>query len=373
MFTLGNFLFVFTFMFSIISCAASESPGEVIKQLHTPKGFSISVYADNVANARTLALAEEGVVFVGTRQEGKVYALGDRDNNGIVEKHLIAEGLNMPNGVAYKDGTLYVAEVHRIIAFENILANLDNPPKPRVIYGELPTDIHHGWKYLRFGPDSKLYSAVGAPCNICKPDKKIYSSLFRLNPDGTGFEVIAQGIRNTVGFDWQPETNVLFFSDNGRDYLGEDVPPDELNEWSVPSDNFGFPFCHGGDIPDPEYSEGKKCSDFKPPVWKFGAHVAPLGIRFYLGNQFPKEFKNQLFVAEHGSWNRSVPQGYRVVLVKFNKGKPVADETFISGWLKNDGTVLGRPTDILELPDGSLLIADDKLGVIYKVTYTGKP
>jgi glucose/arabinose dehydrogenase len=241
-----------------------------------------------------------------------------------------------------------------------------------MVYDQFPTDKRHGWKYLRFGPDNKLYTAVGAPCNICNPEKEIYASLVRLNPDGSDFEIIAKGIRNTVGFDWQPETNALFFSDNGRDYLGDDKPPDELNQWSGKGEHFGYPYCHGGEIADPEFSAGKKCSQFTAPAWKFKAHIAPLGIRFYQGNQFPDEYENQLLVAQHGSWNRTVPQGYRVALVKFNQGKAISEQDFISGWLTKEGEVLGRPVDILTLPDGSLLISDDKLGVIYRVSYQGK-
>jgi hypothetical protein len=252
------------------------------------------------------------------------------------------------------------------------MEQLATPPEPIVIYDQFPTSEHHGWKYLRIGPDDKLYTAVGAPCNICEPEKPIYSSLVRLNVDGSGFEPLARGIRSSVGMDWQPETNALFFTDNGRDYMGDDLPPDELNQWTTIGQYFGFPYCHGGDIPDPEFaSADKMCSQFTAPVWKFKAHVATLGMRFYRGAQFPVEFKNQLFVAQHGSWNRSIPQGYQVSLVKFNLGQPVSEQVFIDGWLTKDYDVLGRPVDTLEMPDGSLLISDDKLGVIYKVTYTG--
>jgi glucose/arabinose dehydrogenase len=354
--------------------AAADAHRDVLKQLHTPDGFTVSIYADNVPNARSLALGDNGVVFVGTGREGKVYAVQDSNNDGVAEqRYVIADNLTMPNGVAYKDGVLYVAEISRIIRFDNIVRQLTHPPKPVAVYDKFPSDTHHGWKYLRFGPDGKLYTAVGAPCNICKPDKDIYASLVRLNADGSDFEIIAHGIRNTVGFDWQPETNALFFTDNGRDYLGDDSPPDELNHWSVKGEHFGYPYCHGGDIQDPEFGADKKCKDFTPPAWKFKAHIAPLGLRFYQGKQFPAEYKNQLFVAQHGSWNRTEPQGYRVVLVKFNQDKPIAEQDFISGWLTKDGDVLGRPVDILTLPDGSLLISDDKLGVIYKVSYQGKP
>ena len=354
--------------------AASEAHQDVLKQLHTADGFTVSIYADNVPKARSLALGDNGVVFVGTGLEGKVYAVQDADNDGVAEqRYVIADHLAMPNGVAYKDGALYVAEISRIIRFNPIIKQLANPPKPVVVFDQFPSDQHHGWKYLRFGPDGKLYTAVGAPCNICKPDKDIYASLVRLNADGSGFEIIGHGIRNTVGFDWQPETNALFFTDNGRDHLGDDSPPEELNHWSVKGEHFGYPYCHGGDIQDPEFGAEKKCREFTPPAWKFKAHIAPLGLRFYQGKQFPAEYKNQLFVAQHGSWNRTEPQGYRVVLVKFKQDKAVSEQDFISGWLTQDGDVLGRPVDILTLPDGSLLISDDKLGVIYKVSYQGKP
>ena len=367
-------LFPLLLLNACLAFAESGNHQEVLKQLHLPDGFTISVYADNVPNARSLALGDNGVVFVGTGREGKVYAVQDSNNDGIAEqRHIIASNLNMPNGVAFKDGSLYVAEINRIIRFDHITRQLANLPKPIVVYDQFPSDKHHGWKYLRFGPDNKLYTAVGVPCNICNPEKEIYASLVRLNPDGTDFEIIAHGIRNTVGFDWQPETNALFFTDNGRDYLGDDEPPDELNQWSAKGEHFGYPYCHGGEIADPEFAGDKKCKEFKAPAWKFKAHIAPLGLRFYQGKQFPAEYQNQLFVAQHGSWNRTEPQGYRVVLIKFNQGKAISEQDFISGWLTKDGNVLGRPVDILTLPDGSLLISDDTLGVIYKVSYQGKP
>lgn len=371
-----NFIKVILFaLFLINPCLAfaqQSSHQDILKRLHLPAGFTLSVFADNLSNARSLALGDNGVVFVGTGAEGAVYAVQDSDNDGVADRrYIVAKHLYMPNGVAYKDDTLYVAEVNRIVRFDRITQQLANPPKPVVVYGQFPSEQHHGWKYLRFGPDNKLYTTVGAPCNICEPEKDIYSSLVRLNADGTGFEILARGIRSSVGFDWQPKTDALFFTDNGRDYLGDDLPPDELNHWTTVGEHFGFPYCHGGDIPDPEFGANKKCRQFTAPVWKFKAHMAPLGLRFYRGKQFPVEFKNQLFVAEHGSWNRSEPQGYRVVLVKFNQGKPISEQVFIDGWLTKNGKVLGRPVDILETPDGSLLISDDKLGVIYKVTYTG--
>jgi len=353
-----------------LAFAQPNNHQDVLNQLSLPAGFSIAIYADNVANARSLALAEDGVVFVGTGKEGKVYALADADHDGIADhRYVIAENLFMPNGVAYKDGALYVAAVNRLLRFDAITQHLNNPPAPVVITDQLPDDKHHGWKYLRFGSDNKLYTAVGAPCNICDPEKDIYASLIRLNPDGSDIEILARGIRNTVGFDWQPDTNALFFNDNGRDYLGDDEPADELNQWTTKGEHFGYPYCHGGNTLDPEFGAGKKCADYTAPVWKYKAHIAPLGMRFYTGKSFPADYKNQLFVAQHGSWNRTEPQGYRVALVKFKDHKPVAEQAFISGWLTDKGEVLGRPVDILTLSDGSLLISDDKLGVIYKVTY----
>lgn len=354
------------------ACARQMAPEEVIAKLHVPPGFSISVYARDLPDVRSLALGDDGVVFAGSRGD-KVYALQDRDRDGSAEtQYVIAKDLTMPNGVAYKDGALYVAEISRILRYDNILQHLDSPPPPSVVYDKLPTDMHHGWKYLRVGPDNKLYTAIGAPCNICEPERPVYASLVRLNADGSNFEILGRGIRNTVGFDWQPGTEALFFSDNGRDYLGDDLPPDELNRWSRIGEHFGYPYCHGDQIIDPKYGAGKNCADYTPPVWKFKAHVAALGIRFYRGEQFPEHYRNQLFVAQHGSWNRSVPDGYRVALVTFKDNKPAGEEVFIDGWLTQDEKALGRPVDILALPDGSLLISDDLLGVIYKVQYKPK-
>lgn len=349
---------------------AESTHQEVLKQLQLPAGFSISLFADNVPNARSMALADDGVVFVGTGKEGKVYALKDTNQDGVADTHyVIANDLNMPNGVAYKNGALYVAAINRILRFDNITQHLDNPPAPVVVTDKLPTDKHHGWKYLRFGNDGKLYTAVGAPCNICQPETAIYTSLIRFNPDGSDMEILARGIRNTVGFDWQPDTNALFFNDNGRDHLGDDQPADELNDWSTKGEHFGYPYCHGGDTLDPEFGKDKLCADYKAPAWKYKAHIAPLGMRFYTGTQFPAEYSKQLLVAQHGSWNRTEPQGYRVVLIKFKDNKPIAEQDFIHGWLTDKGDVLGRPVDILTLPNGSVLISDDQRGVIYKVSY----
>ena len=339
-------------------------------QLTLPAGFHISIYASGVPNARSLAIADDGTVFVGTGRAGNVYALKDKDGDGVAEtKYVLASNLFMPNGLAYKNGALYVAAVNRILRFDNVIATLGYTQKPVVIYQDFPSDKHHGWKYLRFGPDGKLYTAVGAPCNICKPEQPIYSSLVRLNADGSNMEILATGIRNSVGFDWQPQTNALFFTDNGRDLLGDDTPADELNVWAEKGEHFGYPYCHGGDTLDPELAQTHQCSEFKAPVWQFKAHIAPLGLRFYTGKQFPPAYQNQLLVAQHGSWNRTLPQGYKVVLLKFEGNKVVSEQDFVSGFLTKDGKVLGRPVDIAQMPDGSVLISDDTLDVIYKVDY----
>jgi len=344
-----------------------------LEKLKLPKGFSISLFADDVPNARTLAVGKQGTVFVGSRNNGSVYALQDTDKDGKADqRYIIATGLNLPNGVAYKEGALYVAEIHRIIRFDNIEQQLQKPPKPVVVYDKFPNKKHHGWKYLRFGPDNRLYTAVGAPCNICDPDKDIFTSLVRLNPDGTNMEILARGIRNTVGFDWQPETHYLYFTENGRDHLGDDTPADELNKWVHKGQHFGYPYCHGGDTLDPEHGKGKDCTTYNKPEWKFKAHMAPLGMRFYRGQQFPESYHRQLFVAQHGSWNRSIPQGYRIALLKFQQGKVVSEQVFIEGWLEKDGKAFGRPVDILELAEGSLLVSDDLAGVIYKISYSGE-
>ncbi|OAI21174.1 sorbosone dehydrogenase [Methylomonas lenta] len=357
-------------MFSSLCFAAKPEHEAVLKQLHLPYGFKISIYADDVPNARQMAVSQQGIVYVGS-QDGNVYALEDKDGNGVAEnRYILAQNLNLPNGVAYKAGALYVAEVNRIIRFDKIEANLENPLAPVVVFDQLPSTKHHGWKYIRFGPDGKLYSAVGAPCNICKPEEEIYASLFRINADGSGFQILADGIRNTVGFDWEPSTGHLFFNDNGRDYLGDDVPADELNQWTGSREHYGFPYCHAGNVPDKEFAQNKKCGQFKGPTWRYKAHVAPLGMRFYTGAQFPEQYHKQLLVAQHGSWNRSRPQGYQVALVKFSKGEPFSEQAFVSGWLTPSDEVLGRPVDIVQMPNGSLLISDDKLGVIYKVEYT---
>lgn len=335
-----------------------------------PKGFNIALYTNQTPEARSLALGDDGTVYVGTREQGKVYAVRDTDGDGRGDQvAVIVSGLNLPNGVAFYQGALYVAEVQRIIRFDGIGAKLNHPPHPAVVYGDLPRDLHHGTRYLRVGPDGKLYLGIGVPCNICKPSQDVYGTLVRLDRDGSHFEIVARGIRNTVGFDWQPGTGDLYFTDNGRDWLGDDLPPEELNRIDKPGLHFGFPYCHGGNLADPQFGKDKPCGEFTPPAWRFPAHVAPLGMRFYTGAQFPAEYRNQLFVAQHGSWNRSTLQGYRVATVRFEQNRPVADKVFVDGWLTRDGKALARPVDILQMPDGTLLVSDEMNGALYRVSY----
>jgi glucose/arabinose dehydrogenase len=332
-----------------------------------PAGFSISVFADDVPNARSLAHGRGPVVFVGTRSAGSVYAVRYREGRAT-QVVTIASGLNSPSGIALRDGALYVAEISRILRFDDIENRLDSPPKPVVVTDRFPRDTHHGWKFIRFGPDGRLYVPVGAPCNICEPDPQRYALIARIRPDGSEYEVFARGIRNSVGFDFHPETKELWFTDNGRDWLGDDRPDDELNHAPRAGLNFGYPYCHQGDILDPEFGRGRACSDFVAPVAKLGPHVAALGMRFYTGSQFPAEYRGNVFVAEHGSWNRSRPIGYRVARVALSGGRAVGQEVFAEGWLQG-GSAWGRPVDVEMMPDGSLLVSDDQAGAIYRISY----
>lgn len=351
--------------------ALEEVKDPRLDDISLPDGFHISIYADNIENARSMVMGDKGTLFVGNRSGEKVYAIVDNNNDQIADtQYVIADGLNMPNGVAFKDGSLYIAEVDKIWRIDNIEDHLTDPPQKVLVRGDFPTDKHHGWKYIAFGPDGKLYVPVGAPCNICdNSDKdKRYASITRMNPDGSDFEVYAHGIRNSVGFAWHPTTNELWFTDNGRDMLGDDKPNDELNRAPQIGMHFGYPYCHAGYIPDPEFGEGHSCDNYTPPVAKLNAHTAALGMKFYTGDMFPEAYKGQVFIAEHGSWNRTEPTGYRISLVKLDGNKALGYEPFATGWLK-DGKAWGRPVDILQLKDGSLLVSDDFADVIYRITY----
>lgn len=355
--------------------AISRSPKQYLfykynlDKIKLPPGFKISVYAE-VPNARSMCWGEKGTLFVGNRTRDNVYAVRDENKDGFAEKvYTIASGLNMPCGVAFRNGSLFVAEVNRILRFDNIENNLSNPPKAAVVTEQYPSDKHHGWKFIAFGPDGKLYVPVGAPCNICEKENPVYASITRINPDGTGMEVFASGIRNTVGFDWHPVTKELWFTDNGRDNMGDNVPADELNYAPRKGMHFGYPYCHQGNVPDPEFGKGKNCSDYSTPVQNLAPHTAAIGMRFYTGNMFLPEYKNQIFIAEHGSWNRSTPIGYRVMLVRIENNKAVQYVPFAYGWLQDNSKVLGRPADVEISADGSLLISDDERGAIYRVVF----
>jgi len=349
------------------------SAGLPLDKIKLPKGFSISVFAE-VENARSLAISPSGTIFVGNKDENKVYAVKDTDGDGKADKKwTIATGLNMPNGVAFKDGDLYVAEISRIHKFAGIESKLDNPGKSQIIYDKYPTEAHHGWKYIAFGPDGKLYIPVGAPCNICESKDPVYASITRMNADGTGLEVFANGVRNSVGFTWHPTTKQMWFTDNGRDMLGDDIPSCELNTAPKEGLHFGYPYCHEGSIKDPEFGDKRPCSDFVKPADKLGPHVAPLGLKFYTGKMFPVEYSGQIIVAEHGSWNRTKKIGYNLTLVKVDANSKVTGHSvFATGWM-DDATqkVWGRPVDVLLLPDGSMLVSDDQANVIYRIVYKG--
>ncbi|MCM2465991.1 PQQ-dependent sugar dehydrogenase [Methanoculleus oceani] len=336
-----------------------------------PPGFAIDVYAGNVTGARSMTMSPNGTLFVGSRGPGNVYAIPDRDGDGRGDEVItIASGLDSPNGVALRNGSLYVAEIGRVLRYDDIEANLADPPEAAVVSEDFPGDASHGWKFIAFGPDGKLYVPVGVPCNVCDPEDERFGTILRMNPDGTDLEVYARGIRNTVGFDWHPRTGDLWFTDNGRDWLGDDVPPDELNRAPEAGMHFGFPYCHGRSIPDPEFGAGQSCGNFTPPEQELGPHVAALGMQFYTGEQFPEEYRERIFIAEHGSWNRLEPIGYRVTMVELENGTPVSYEAFAEGWLQGRDA-WGRPVDVEVANDGSLLVSDDRANAVYRITYPG--
>jgi glucose/arabinose dehydrogenase len=350
-------------------CPAWAQRGELpLEQIKLPPGFHIEVVA-RVENAREMALGSRGTLFVGS-MAGKVYAVR-LNPGGQASVATIASGLNRPVGVAFHDGALYVSSTSRILRLDRIEDRLADPPQPVVVSDRFPTDAMHGWKFIAFGPDGKLYVPVGAPCNICEPDRDRYAVITRMNPDGSGFEVYSRGLRNSVGFDWDPRTRDLWFTNNGRDYLGDDAPPDTLHHAPRAGLDFGYPYCHAGTIVDPEFGRKRPCSDFAPPAQNLGPHVAPLGMRFYTGTQFPAAYRDQIFIAEHGSWNRSRKIGYRITLVRLENGRAIAYEPFATGWLQGE-TAWGRPADVLVMPDGALLVSDDYAGAIYRISYAAR-
>ena len=343
-----------------------------LQKITLPAGFQIAVWADGVNNARSIAQSPSGTIFVGTWNAGNVYALRDDNKDGKADRVItVASGLrNMPNGVAFRDGALYVAEINRILRFDNIEQKLEAAGTPAVVTEKFPSDRHHGWKFIRFGPDGMLYVPVGAPCNICDRGDP-YNTIWRMRPDGSGLEIFARGVRNTVGFDWHPATREMWFTDNGRDNFGDNQPGDELNRAPKAGMNFGYPFCHEGTIADPEFGAKRACSEFEPPAQRLAPHAGAVGMRFYTGTQFPQQYRNQIFIAEHGSWNRSpgLPfNGNRIALARLEGNKVVSYTPFAEGWLEGRNR-WGRPVDLEVLPDGSMLVSDDTAGVIYRISY----
>lgn len=336
-----------------------------------PKGFVINYFADNVPGARSMTLGEKGTVFVGTKDKGVVYALPDTNRDMKADRVVIVDkDLDTPNGVAYKEGALYVSLVDRILKYDVIDSTYELSPTPSTLIASYPNDTHHGWKYISFGPDGLLYVPVGAPCNICEKEDP-YASITRLDvSDPTkGFDVVIRGIRNTVGFAWDPMTEKLWFTDNGRDLLGDNIPPDELNRVDTIGAHFGYPYCHAGSIIDPQFGKGKNCADYIPPQEKLSPHAAALGMKFYTATMFPEDYQNKVFIAEHGSWNRSEKIGYRVTQVTIDEDGNAKDYgVFADGWLQGE-KVTGRPVDVLVYTDGSLLVSDDLAGAIYRISY----
>ena len=356
-----------------VAQAQGGPPALPLERLSLPPGFEIAVWG-RVPGARSLARGENGTIFVGTREaSGGVYALRDNDGDGEADElHTLAEDLFMPNGVAMRGGDLFVAEVNRILRFDGIESRLGDPGEPVVVTDDLPDMRHHGWKFIDFGPDGMLYVPVGAPCNRCASEDPLFASIARMQPDGSGLEVAARGVRMSVGFDWHPETGQLWFTDNNPDWLGDDNPPGEMNILTEAGQHFGYPYCHAGDVSDPWYGRDRSCDEFEPPTQKLGPHVAAIGMTFYRGDQFPAEYRGQAIVAEHGSWNRSERIGYRLTLVRNEDGVATGYEDFVTGWIgEPDERAWGRPVDVLELPGGDILVSDDRAGAIYRIWYSG--
>ena len=346
---------------------APKAPGEIpIDKIKVPQGFKVELWAHGINNARVMTWGDKGTLFVSSRVAGNVYAIVDQGGQRVTKT--IAKGLNLPNGVAFKNGTLYVAEIHRITKMEGIEDKLDSPPEMKVVFDTLPKDAPHGWKYLAFGPDGKLYFNIGAPCNVCIPPDT-HANISRINADGSGFEYWAHGVRNSVGFDWHPVTKDLYFATHGRDWLGEDVPSDRFDVAPKKGLHFGFPYCHQGDILDPEFGKGRTCGEFAAPLIKTGPHVAGNGVMFYTGSMFPAEYKNRAFLAQRGAWNRTEKSGYKVMMVTLRNGDVPKYETFAEGWLVNNAP-WGRPNYTVQMKDGSILLSDDYAGAIYRISYT---
>jgi glucose/arabinose dehydrogenase len=344
------------------------TPEAQLPKLKAPAGFKVEVYQSGILDARGLRRGDKGTVFVSSLfVAGKIYAI--TGEKGKRTTKVIADKLELPNGIEFKDGALYVATPKQITRYDKIEDNLDKPPEPVKVFDQLPGDIPHGWKFIKFGPDGKLYVPTGAPCNICESDPEKYMQIFRINADGSGKEIVARGVRNTVGFDFHPRTKELWFTDNQRDWLAEDFPLDELNRVANPGkDHFGYPYCHSGTMTDPELGWGKSCDDYVKPAALLGPHAAPLGMRFYTGAMFPAKYRGAIFIARHGPWNRSKKFADVSVAYVDNNNKVTRVEPFLEGFVK-DNQYLGRPVDVLVMADGALLVSDDHAGAVYRVSY----
>ena len=346
----------------------SATPAAQMKldQIKLPPGFKIELWAEGMPNARSIAVGAKGTVFVGTRLVGNVYAVTDK--GGVRDVKTILKGMSIPNGLVVSNGDLYVAEHTRILKFANIEANLDHPGKPVVVFDGLPKDAPHGWKYMVMGPDGWLYFNIGAPCNICVPPDT-HAQIVRVDPVNGILETVARGVRNSVGMAFHPQTRELWFTNHGRDWMGEDVPHDTLHRLSKKGVHFGYPYCHQGDLLDPELGKGRSCAEFAPPALKLGPHIAPLGMRFYTGKMFPAEYRNRMIIANHGSWNRSNRIGFNLMQVTLDgAGKVVKYQPFAEGWAQGN-THWGRPVDVQVMSDGALLVSDDVAGALFRISY----
>jgi glucose/arabinose dehydrogenase len=357
---------------------SDEEIEEKLQSIELPDGFSIALYANDVPKARCLAVGDKGTVFVSTRGDKFVYAIADTDGDSKADtRHIVytigdegdGKERKMPNGVAFHKGDLYIATMTTVFRLDDIESNLSDPPKPVIVAEHYPNQKTHGWKFIAFGPDDKLYVPVGTPCNICDPEEEIQGTISRINADGSGHEIIARGIRNSLGFDWHPETGELWFTENGADQMGDDLPADELNVITENGQHFGNPFVHQGDILDEEFGKEKSVDDFEKPAMKLGPHIAALGMRFYTGDMFPKDYKNQIFIAEHGSGGRQELIGYRVMLVRAEGSKATSYEDFATGWIQSNNA-WGRPVDVAVMADGSMLVSDDRAGAVYRISYS---
>jgi len=369
--------FVYSQRMAVANNPITVDVEEYLGKIELPPGFAISVYANDVLRVRSLAVSESGTVYGGSRGQidnkaiGNIYAIPDTNGDQVADTvNIIAENLDTPSGVALHDGDLYIAEINQILRIEAVETKIDQINTPTIVKADLPTERHHGWKFIGFGPDNKLYVPVGAPCNTCAPSER-HALIARMDSDGSNYETFASGIRNTVGVDWHPQTGDLWFTDNGRDMWGDDRPPEELNRATQAGQHFGFPFRYGTDLEDGDFKTEKNASEFTSPMLELPAHTAGLGMRFYTGDAFPEQYRGDIFIAYHGSWNRSSPAGYLIMRVDMEGNEVRGHEVFAKGWLQ-DEKYWGRPVDIDFLNDGSMIVSDDHANVIYRIRYTGE-